>query len=233
MVFFYFHQLIQDITGDFNLGTIVSLMVGLTALGAAIFKGIKWYSGQNDERARIIKSALEEQAKTVKEQSEIKAREIKETAEQNARQIKDAAEQNARQIQVALDDRARDLKEVLAERAEKLKEALEAKDREFKDLYFKETAELKSKITTIDTVLKNMFAELKNRADLTNGNVASIRNDIADVQDDISDIYQILEPQRATDNRGKTARDKDVRARERRDQIETDRKSQRHGMERE
>lgn len=191
--------IVQD---SFNPSTIISILVGVSALGAAVYKGLTWYSHQNDARAKVIKLALEDQAKIVKDTSETKAKELLETSMANAKQI-----------EKALDDRARDVKRDLESTTQLLKDKILG---------------IEQVVNLLSVVVKDNFSALAKRADLTNGNVASIRNDISDMAADIQDLFEMVDPHSDTKDAIKISRDKDARRRDRKRDIERDRLAQLH-----
>lgn len=187
---------------DLGFTTILSIVVGIAALGGALYKLLSWYSQQNEKRARVIKTALEDQARVVKDVSEEKAKELLLTTQNNARQI-----------EKALDDRARDVK----------------KDLETTTLLLKEKiSNIEQVIAAMTTDIKHNFELLAKRADLTNGNVAAIRNDMADLAADIQELFEKVDPASDSQQAVKVSRDKNVRRRERKREIESDRISQLH-----
>lgn len=197
-----FSIFIQDVGSDFNASTIISILVGVSALGAAVYKGLTWYSKQNENRALVIKKALEDQAKIVKDTTETKAKEIKETAEASALVVKKS-----------VDDSARDVKRDLETNTQLLKDKILG---------------IEQIVASLTVVVKDNFHELAKRADLTNGNVASIRNDLSDLANDVQDLFEMVDPQSESKEAVKVSREKDGRRRERKRQIEADRIAQLH-----
>jgi uncharacterized phage infection (PIP) family protein YhgE len=179
-----YQELIQNITGDINLGTIVSLFVGIAALAGAIYRGISWLNQQNEKKACEVKRETEQKAEAVKRQ----------------------AEDTARNLQQTVDNTARDIKEVFDQKIQLLKE---------------NTAET-------NVLVRDMFKQLSNRADLTNGNVAHIRNDMSDLAADIQELFEKIDPDTNTGDAMRVSREKDTRRRERKRQIEADRLAQQH-----
>ena len=73
----------------------------------------------------------------------------------------------------------------------KLEETTESIRKETKEFTTGANTDLKHLIESIDEKVTMMLADLRKRVDLTNGNVAMIRTEIADLQEDIQSLYDI------------------------------------------
>lgn len=137
-------------------------------------------------------------------------------------------EERAKKLREETEERARQLQQAVDRSAEIMKNTIDQRDKDFKELYFKEHAKLKESVTTLGNDVRGMFIDLSRRADLTNGNVAHIRNDMSDLAADIQELFEKVDPEVGTKDALKASRDKDVRRRERKRQIEADRIEQVH-----
>lgn len=178
-------------------------------IGGFIWRMVVSINKKNDAKAAVIKKDVEERARMLKEDNE-----------QKAKAVQDAIASRATDLKMILDKQNNDLRIDLVNRADLLRDKLELDNKNFKEHYDKENMMLSSKITNLDEILKDMFDELKTRADMTNGNVASIRGDISDLQEDFSQMYRVLYPDESD------VRERNLKMRERRKQIEADRKTQ-------
>ena len=135
-------------------------------------------------------------------------------AEKKALAIKEKAEHTAAELKITTDDIRQETKEFT----------------------ISANLDLKHLIESVDSKVAVMLTDLRKRADLTNGNVAMIRTDIADLQEDLSLIQDALPAAVAATgggsasvadyDRNETKRLRDRKRRDRRRQIEADRVSQ-------
>jgi hypothetical protein len=211
-----FEIFIQEIPNEVSLTTIISILVGIAALGGATYKGLTWVASQNEKKAQIIKTALEDQARKIKEEADDKEKDAISLAEKNAAQIQTALDQRLKKQDI-VDDASKALQQDILHITRDLKQQIETIEKTVKEMG--------------DNVRHN-FAELSKRADLTNGNVAHIRNDVSDLAVDIQDLFEMVNPQKRSKDAMRISREKDVRRRERKREIEEDRVSQMHGDER-
>jgi FtsZ-interacting cell division protein ZipA len=200
-----YHSFLQD-TIEFNPSLTVSILVGIVAIVGAVYRGLRWFNQQNEKRASAVRVELE-----------AKAKEVKEIADARAKDVKETAEANAAQIERALNDRAKDVKTELTNTTQLLKDKING---------------IELIVASLSTVVKDNFNELRTRADLTNGNVAHIRNDMTDLAADIQELFETIDPHADTQGAIRVSRDKEVRRRERKRQIESDRVEQMHPDER-
>jgi hypothetical protein len=122
-----------------------------------------------------------------------------------------------------LEERAAKLKQETEEKAAIVKKAIEDKAEEVKNELCKENDRLMDAIDSI----KVSVEDLKKRDDLTNGNVADIRNDIADLQEELQELYEST-PHMAASDVVKNSRTKRLKRREKRKIIEANRIAQNH-----
>jgi len=100
-------------------------------------------------------------------QAEKKADRVRDTAEKTAADLKSTAERTAAELKKVTEDIALEAKKYSDEKYILMTE----------------------KISEVDNKVMEMLSDLRKRADLTNGNVSSIRTDIADLQEDIQMIF--------------------------------------------
>jgi hypothetical protein len=158
-----------DIFGQW--GIIIAFFIGLTGLGTFVWNMVKGYKKRQDEREEMLMKAEEAKAAVIKKDIEMRAAEIKHDAEQTARDVKEAVEQRAQVIKMEIEATARTL-------------------REHNQLM---NTQVSKQITDVDEKVMKMLGELSERADMTNGNVKLIRNEIQQVNEDIEDIWNLLE----------------------------------------
>lgn len=100
-------------------------------------------------------------------QAEKKAERVKEIAEKTAADLKQLTEGIARDTRIYTDNH----------------------DKTAREYYDIRNTEMLMKVSEVDKKVMEMLSDLRKRADLTNGNVSSIRTDIADLQEDIQMIF--------------------------------------------
>jgi hypothetical protein len=193
---------LQDITSDFNVGTIISVLVGMSALGGAIYRGISWLNKQNEKKAEEVKHETEVKAMSLKLENEARAKDLA----------------------IIMDTKTEKVQTILQQEIVSLRGCIDSRDKEFKQYYMKEHADLVSRVGLINDDIK----ELVKRADLTNGNVAHIRNDISDLAEDVQELFEKTDPNDSTRDAMRSSREKDTRRRHRKREIEADRVSQLH-----
>jgi uncharacterized phage infection (PIP) family protein YhgE len=112
------------------------------------------------------------------QQGDKKVAKAKEEADKTANELKELTEHVAIQIKTEAEETARDVKDLTERIAKEMKTS--------SDLVNKE---LVSKIEQVDKRVTEMLGDLRKRADLTNGNVATIRTEIQDLNDDLQELY--------------------------------------------
>lgn len=166
---------------------------------------------KQDERAAYLKAADEDTAKELKEHNERIASGIAKVATDTAFSLSKVAldtagsvakvatdtaltlKENNEKIAVGLKENTKDmaitLKENNAGIAAGLKENNEKIAQSLKENNAQTSELIKSQLTESTEKLNLVLRGLAERADLVNGNVASIRTDIADLQEDLLDLY--------------------------------------------
>jgi uncharacterized phage infection (PIP) family protein YhgE len=155
-------------------------------------------------------------------QSDKKVAKAKQEAETTATELKGLTAHVAEQIKGEAEETARDLKALTERIASEMKVTSEAVNKE-----------IMGKIEQVDKRVMEMLSDLRRRADLTNGNVATIRTEIQDLNDDLQELYeQMPEPVVPTGNgaamaeRVKRTREREKKQRMKRRKIEQDRVEQ-------
>jgi hypothetical protein len=152
-------------------GIIIAFFIGLTGLGTFVWNMVKGYKKRQDEREALLMKAEEAKAAVIKKDIEMRADQIKRDADDTARDVKEAVEQRANVIKMEIEATSRTL-------------------REHNQLMI---SQVSKQITDVDEKLMTMLNELSERADMTNGNVKLIREEIQQVNEDIEDIWNLLE----------------------------------------
>ena len=111
-------------------------------------------------------------------QAEKKADRVREVAEKTAQNVSDQAIKTAADLKKLTEDIARDNKIYS-----------DGISRDARAYYDQKNSDMLVKIGEVDRKVMEMLSDLRKRADLTNGNVSSIRTDIADLQEDIQMIF--------------------------------------------
>ena len=197
--------MVETFIPDFT--TIITQFV---LIGGLILGAVKWLESKSEKKA--IKA---------KEEALIVAAELKKVAEDTARSVSDEALKTAA-----------DLKHLTETIAKDTRIYADAQNKEAREYYDKKNDEMLLKIAEIDKKVMEMLSDLRKRADLTNGNVSSIRTDIADLQEDIHMIFDEKAEALGGDDPGdqqivkSRKREQDKRRRNKRRAIERDRVDQ-------
>lgn len=156
-------------------------------------------------------------------QSDKKVAKAKQEAETTATELKGLTAHVAEQIKKEAEETAEDVKALTERIAAEMKETSEAVNKE-----------IMGRIEQVDKRVMEMLSDLRRRADLTNGNVAVIRTEIADMNDDLQELYEQIpdSSQTAVGNgsgnaeRLKRTREREKKQRLKRRKIEQDRVEQ-------
>lgn len=132
----------------------------------------------------------------------------------------------ARWLEQKADRKAERVKEIAEKTALDLKTIAEKTVSDTRIYSEKRYDELTQKVGSIDIKVVELLSDLRKRADLTNGNVALIRTEIADLQDDIAMIQDILPTNADTVKQSDMKKLRDRKRRNRRRDIEKDRVEQ-------
>jgi hypothetical protein len=152
-------------------GIIIAFFIGLTGLGTFVWNMVKGYKKRQDEREALLMKTEEAKALVIKKDIETRADQIKRDAEDTARDVKEAVESRAGVIKLEIEATARTL-------------------RDHNQLMI---TQVSKQISDVDEKVMTMLKELSERADMTNGNVKLIRDEIQQVNEDIEDIWNLLE----------------------------------------
>jgi len=134
----------------------------MSALGGVIVKGVTWLNKKQDEKAALLKKQTEEYAGNLKTQAEGVASNLK---------------TNNEMIAIALAKVATDTALTLKENNERIAVSL-------KDNNAQVSLLLTTSLRETHDKLNDLAGSFKERADLTNGNVAAIRSEIQDFKED-------------------------------------------------
>ena len=134
----------------------------MSALGGVIVKGVTWLNKKQDEKAALLKKQTEEYAGNLKTQAEGVAANLK---------------TNNEMIAIALAKVATDTALTLKENNERIAVSL-------KDNNAQVSLLLTTSLRETHDKLNDLAGSFKERADLTNGNVAAIRSEIQDFKED-------------------------------------------------
>jgi hypothetical protein len=159
----------NDVFGQW--GIIIAFFIGLTGLGTFVWNMVKGYKKRQDEREALQIQTEDAKAAVIKKDIEMRAADIKRDAENTAKDVKEAVENRAGVIKMEIEATARSL-------------------REHNQLMI---TQVSKQISDVDQKVMTMLKELGERADMTNGNVKLIRDEIQQVNEDIEDIWNLLE----------------------------------------
>ena len=140
----------------------LTVLVAMSALGGVIVKGVTWLNKKQDEKAALLKKQTEEYAGNLKTQAEGVAANLK---------------TNNEMIAIALAKVATDTALTLKENNERIAVSL-------KDNNAQVSLLLTTSLRETHDKLNDLAGSFKERADLTNGNVAAIRSEIQDFKED-------------------------------------------------
>jgi hypothetical protein len=225
-----------------DVGPIIVIIVGIAGLGGYMYKIGKWINEKAEEKAEVLKKQTEEYARNLRKQTEEYATNLKANQELIAAAISKIALDTATSVAKVATDTAYTLKQNNESIATDLKQHNERIAVSLKDNNEHTTITLKGLLTESTDKLNELLSNLRERADLTNGNVAAIRTDVQDLKEDLQerdDIDQEEREQAAGYNysdstlrsRKATRRNRVTRNRDdanKRRRIETDRRSQEH-----
>lgn len=181
------------------------LTTGIIIITPFILLGINWWNTRQGKRKEDERKIYET----------IKAKELKEDDERKARNLKDMTEKIAEEVKNRAEEVAKELEESTANILQKSKEYTEKTNRD-----------IIARIEVIDTKVMSMLSDLRKRAELTNGNVATLRNDIADLQDQMEDLFEDRGKSDSEVRDLQAQRDQKRKRRQRRRQIDSDRIAQ-------
>lgn len=177
-----------------GLATPITVILGLAGLGGFIWNMIKGYNKRQTEIANDRKIEDEKKEAIIKKDLEIRGEQIRKDAIEQAAGVKKEVESTARTIKSDLETTASNLRE---------------HNSAMNDL-------LKTAIREVDDKVMKMLKDLSDRANLTNGNVGLIRNEVQDVKEDVQDLWDRLDD---TDNvLGVESKTPDQKARRKREQ---------------
>lgn len=196
-------------------GNILFFIIGLAGLAGFIWRAFQWLNQQQQIKEDKRLAIEEEKAKIVKDDIDKRAIKLKEDTEEVADDVKKEVEM----------------------RAEVIKREIEGTARNLRDYTEQVSKELIKKLSDVDEKFARLIEDLSKRADMTNGNVKMIRNEIADVQDDVQSLWEVIEDnntgssskQRRQQLKPKIVKRRGIQAREsraKRSQIETDSQDQ-------
>lgn len=207
--------MVEDITG-----TLTTAMVIITPF---ILLGINWYNTkQNKIKEEKRKEYEIEKAEKLKQDDEKKARDLKEMTEKIAADVKGRVEATKEStLQSAVE-----LKRATEKIAEELKQSTANILMTSKTYTESTNKEIIARIGIIDNRVMTMLSDLRKRAELTNGNVATLRTDIADLQEQIEELFEDKGKSEDEIRDLKKEREKKKRQRQRRKEIDADRIAQ-------
>jgi hypothetical protein len=196
---------LSDFIGD--SGPIIAVFVGIGILGGYMYQIGKWINKKADEKANVLKIQTEEYARNLKKQTEDYAENLKtnqqliadaiakvalDTAGSVAKVATDTAltlKENNEKIAVGLKQNnesiATDLKNHNERIATGLKDNNERIAISLRDNNEHTSITLKALLNESTDKLNQLLTNLRERADLTNGNVAAIRLDVQDLKEDL------------------------------------------------
>lgn len=175
-------------------GVIVAFFIGLGGLGTFIWNVVKGYNKRQDEKERARQASEAAKEAIIKKDLEVRGEQIRRDAIEQAADVKKEVENRATVIKAEIELTARNLRE---------------HNVAMHDL-------LKAAIREVDDKVMKMLRDLSERADLTNGNVGLIRNEVQDVKEDVQDLWDRLED---TDSvLGVASKSPDQQARKKREQ---------------
>lgn len=166
---------------------------------------------KEEKKAAEIKLVAESTARELKESTEKNARDLREVTEKNAITIKDTTERIASDLQrdtTMVNERlATELKTITEKIALDLLHQTEKKNAEIlqklSDMAIlveansKRVDRISDALTTVNTKqekmgmsMETMISNLHQKADITNGNVENIRNDLLSLQEDTDEVFE-------------------------------------------
>jgi hypothetical protein len=151
--------------------TPVTVILGLVGLGTFVWNTIKGYNKRQDEKEKARKEDEQRKEAIIKKDLELRGEQIKKDAIDTAADVKREVEGRATVIKSEIEATARNLREHNTVMNEMLKIAIQE----------------------VDEKVMKMLQDLSARADMTNGNVGKIRNEVQDVKEDVQDLWDRLE----------------------------------------
>lgn len=148
-------------------------------------------------------------------QSKKRDLERKQDEEKSAREVKESDERIAAEVKTRAERIAEELKRSTADILMTSKTYTESTNKEIID-----------KIASIDKKVMEMLNDLRKRADLTNGNVATLRSDIADLQEQMEELFEDRDKNSDERRELQVQREKKKKQRERRREIDRNRIAQ-------
>lgn len=156
-------------------GVILAFFIGLAGLGTFLWNIVKGYNKRQDEKEKRRQEEEARKEAIIKKDLEIRGEQIRSDAIATAANVKREVESTATIIKSELETTARNLREHNTVMNDMLKVA----------------------IRDVDDKVMRMLKDLSERADLTNGNVGLIRNEVLDVKEDVQALWDRLDD---TDN---------------------------------
>ena len=160
-----------QLSASIDLVTPVTVILGLVGLGTFVWNTIKGYNKRQDEKERARKEDEAKKEEIIKRDLELRGEQIRKDAIDTAADVKREVEGRAVVIKSEIEQTARNLREHNTAMNEMLKIAIQE----------------------VDEKVMKMLQDLSKRADMTNGNVGKIRNEVQDVKEDVQDLWDRLE----------------------------------------
>lgn len=202
---------------DVSLGNIALNIVGIAisaALPLLILRYFKIRDNARDERQRDAKEAVEKNSEELKRLTKDSAAQQRETTLHMIKEFEKKFEDQSSKVA----DEIKHEKEIAHKQM-----MLEIKENiltSHNDLG-KKIDEVNNKQLEMKRNQESMIGNLQNRADMVNGNVAVIRDEILDLQEDLDDLYERMDTPTPTEKR-----ERKRKRRKKRQEIATDAQSQ-------
>jgi hypothetical protein len=186
---------------------ITSILVSVGTMAVLVFQMGRWINKKAEEKAVNLRIQTEKYASNLKDQTETYAHNLKTNQELIANAIAKVALDTAGSVAKVATDTAQTLKENNERIAIELKNHNERiagglkENNERIAISLKDNNEhtsiiLKGLLSESTEKLNQLLANLRERADLTNGNVAAIRTDVQDLKEDLQARDDIDEEER-------------------------------------
>ena len=190
------------------IATIMTVVLSVGSIGALIWQLGRGINKRADIKAEQLKIQTDSIATDVKNQNLLRASEIKETTNIVLEKIKSESTEREMKLRDYLVKLADDYRQTNAKHISEVESNVGQKQ-----------TDLEGRINEVNVKMTSVLEALGKRTDMINGNIASIRTDIADLQEDLSQVID-------KDESPQTSRERAKMQRLKRRRIEADRVAQ-------
>lgn len=199
---------------------VITLIVTVGSIGTLVWQSGKWITKRADKKNEELKEQSRAIAETMKEAADQRTYEVKQTTQAVLDTMKIESAQRDIKLRDYVANLADEYRQVNAKHINELEVKLALSQEELNKRMDTHERQTEAQIKTMDhnyikgmeeirTILQARSAlldELQKQSQYVNGNIASIRSDIADLQEDLLDVISKDDPPQTTRERIKANR---------------------------